>query len=288
MASGITSEVYRTSDSAIALKVIINTNIPPHNPRREAKILESLSHKNIIPLLEAFTDPLTSDFVLSFPYQPSTLSSIPLPLSPSLLRPIFASLFSALSYLHSRSIIHRDIKPSAVLLSATYQVCLSDFGTAWHPTLSASDEPAHRKILDVGTGPYRAPETLFGNPSYGAEADIWAAGCTLAECLTGETLFTCPPGHEDGNQLALISSIFRTLGTPTRETWPEAEDFNTPPFNYMVYEGKQWEELLEGVDERWKGVVQGCVKYESRRRMKADEVVRLLDGWNDEVESKED
>ncbi|KAK4161044.1 kinase-like domain-containing protein [Cladorrhinum sp. PSN259] len=295
--SGVTSEVYRatqTSNPIIALKVITNTNIEPHNPHREAKILSSLSHPNVISLLSTFIDPSTQNFVLAFPYQPLTLSDLALPLSSSSLTlSLSTQLFSALSYLHSQSIIHRDVKPSSILLSTTsslsthttglsapsYQLLLSDFGTAYHPHISLHSEPPSAKCLEVGTGPYRAPETLFGNRSYDTSIDIWAAGCTLSECLTGHTLFTCPPSHEDGNQLGLVLSIFKTLGSPTRETWPEAEGFRTPPFEmYRVFEGKKWDEILEGVDEKWVQVVEGCVRYESSVRLKAGEVLKVLEG----------
>ncbi|KAK3987218.1 kinase-like domain-containing protein [Cladorrhinum sp. PSN332] len=292
IASGLTSDVYRTtsSSSTLALKVITHSPPLPHSPHREARILSSLTHPNIIPLLETFTDPATQSFVLVFPFQPLTLSSLPLPLSLPQTLSIFTQLFSALSYLHQNQIIHRDIKPSSLLLSPPSPSCctlyLSDFGTAYHPTLSAPHEPPAEKYLDVGTGPYRAPETLFGNKSYSTEIDVWAAGCTLAECLTGKTLFTCPPANEDGNQLGLILSIFKTLGSPTRETWPEAEGFRTRPWDmYRVFEGKTWDEILgDEVQEKWSRLVEGCVRYESGRRIKAEQALRVLEGWKEEEE----
>jgi serine/threonine protein kinase len=300
VASGVTAEVYRSQ--ARALKVIVESHgIEPHNPQREAKILSALraaNAPNIIPLLETFHDHDPDQrFVLVFPYMPLTLSHIldrhkpPSPLPSPLLRTIFAALFRALDHLHTQNIIHRDVKPSALLLSSPNpssptQVYLSDFGTAWHPTLSLPAEPASQKILDVGTGPYRAPETLFGNRAYGAGVDLWAAGTTLAECLLGgggRTLFESRAAHEDGNQLGLILSIFQTLGTPTRETWPEAVGFRTPPFEmYRVFEGRVQREGWQGVlpltaevEEEmggWRELVAGLVRYESGERVPAGKV----------------
>ena len=79
-------------------------------------------------------------------------------------------------------------------------------------------EPSEAKITDVGTTCYRPPELLFGNTAYDSSLDMWAAGCTVAEALLGprKTLFDAGPL---GSELALIASIFKTLGTPTTTTW---------------------------------------------------------------------
>ncbi|KAJ9161713.1 Serine/threonine-protein kinase csk1 [Coniochaeta hoffmannii] len=271
IASGVTASVYR-SDS-LALKVITETRpLEPHNPHREAKIL-ALLKKPVIPLLATFRDH-EQRLVLAFPYMPLTLAALldnhQQPPSPPLtspqIRSIFADLFSALAYIHDLGIIHRDVKPSAVLLaSPTGPAYLSDFGTAWHPTLSAASEPPDAKILDIGTGPYRAPEVLFGDTSYGTGVDMWAAGAVLAECCLSRPLFESRPAHEDGNQLGLILSIFKTVGSPTRESWPEAAEFRTPPFEmYRAFEGKGWGEVLPGVGEGWRELIAGLVRYSGR------------------------
>ncbi|KAK4244472.1 kinase-like domain-containing protein [Corynascus novoguineensis] len=301
IASGVTSAVYRAE--ARALKVIVEThNIEPHNPYREAKILSSLRNSdapNIIPLLETFRDSRTQDFVLVFPYAPLTLADllashrpVSSPLPDPLIRTIFTALFRALHHIHSRSIIHRDIKPSALLLTTPTptdpsQVHLSDFGTAWHPTLSTEDgdgvEPADDKILDVGTGPYRAPEALFGDRAYGPALDLWAAGATLAECFRRKPLFDSRPAHEDGNQLGLVLSIFQTLGTPTPKTWPEAARFRTPPFEmYRIFEGRVasegWQAVVPGLPPgqgEWMGLVEGLLRFESAERITAREALEF-------------
>ena len=214
-----------------------------------------------------------------FPYMPLTLAkligegTIPEPTN----KMIFRQTFEALAYLHSQNIIHRDIKPSNILISASpeYHVRLADFGTSWHPTLSPIDEPPSHKILEVGTTCYRAPETLFGNHAYDTSLDIWSAGVMLVECLRDPPfpLFESRGGEEDGNQLGLILSMFKTLGTPTRENWPEAEQFTTPPFEwYQEFPGRTWEELLPGVREEQREVVKGLVCFESRRRLTAKQV----------------
>ncbi|KAK1834273.1 cell division protein kinase [Podospora conica] len=268
--SGVTAEVYRCNDRA--LKVIVEThNMEPHNPAREAKIL-TLLKKPCIPLLETFHDQ-EQRFVLAFPYMPLTLATLletGRPLPDSLIRRLFTDLFTALSQIHAQGIIHRDVKPSALLLaSPAGPAFLSDFGTAWHPTLSTTTEPPDNKILDIGTGPYRAPEVLFGNKAYGTAVDMWGAGAMLAECCRRphpKPLFESRAVHEDGNQLGLILSIFKTIGSPTRESWPEAAHFRTPPFDmYRAFERRGWDEVLPEVAPEWRQLVAELVRFDSGR-----------------------
>ncbi|RFU30540.1 hypothetical protein B7463_g5770, partial [Scytalidium lignicola] len=211
-------------------------------------------------------------------YQEDNLSNTQDPPEPESSDITIGSIFSALQYLHHQGVIHRDIKPSNVLLaSPTGPAYISDFGTAWDPGLSAVDEPAHHKVLEVGTTCYRAPETLFGNRSYDTSLDMWSTGVMLAECLQTptHTLFESPDTSEDGNQLGLILSIFKTIGTPTKETWPEAVNFTTPPFEwYQEFPGKSWEELLPSIDEVSRNLVTGLVRYESKERLTAEEALK--------------
>lgn len=280
VASGVTAEVYRSGNRA--LKVITETrNIEPHNPAREAKILATL-RKSCVPLLETFRDQ-EQRFVLVFPYMPTSLEALIAqgPISLTRVKKHFTDLFGALSHIHAQGIIHRDIKPSAVLLaSPDGPAYLSDFGTAWHPTMSVTTEPNDQKILDIGTGAYRAPEVLFGNKSYGTAVDMWGAGAMLAECSRNspKTLFESRPVHEDGNQLGLILSIFKTLGSPTRESWPEAANFKTPPFDmYRSFEQRTWEEILPDTRPDFRCLVARLVHYNSGRAT-AVQALELLAG----------
>ncbi|UKZ72222.1 uncharacterized protein TrAtP1_013164 [Trichoderma atroviride] len=274
ISDGITSEVFRTQsgDKTLALKVIVaHQNLEPHNPLREIKILQTLNPP-CIPLLETFRDQ-EQRLVLVFPYMPLTLADLldksPSGLDPSHIRSIFTDALHALASIHAHGIIHRDIKPSAILLaSPSGPAHLSDFGTAWHPEFSSSSEPPAAKILDIGTGPYRAPEVLFGNKAYSAAVDMWALGAMLAEAIRSPPapLFESRAVHEDGNQLGLILSIFKTLGTPTPETWPEAKEFRVTPFElWTVFPQRAWEEILPHVDAGFRYAVARLVRYDGSR-----------------------
>lgn len=230
--------------------------------------------------------------MLVFPYMPLTLQDLldknnttttAATLTNTLLRTIFSDVLHALEAIHSQGIIHRDIKPSAILLaSPTGPAHLSDFGTAWHPSLSTATEPASSKILDIGTGAYRAPEVLFGNKAYTPAIDMWGLGVMLAEAarhpevVPGKKplpllLFESRPAHEDGSQLGLILSIFKTLGTPTPEMWPEALEFKVTPFEmWTVFPPRSWEEILPDVEPVWRELVAALVKYDGTRASAAE------------------
>ncbi|XXG98324.1 hypothetical protein Hte_004647 [Hypoxylon texense] len=277
--TGVTADVYKSG--TVALKVIVETGVnkEPHDPFREAKILKLLK-KPCIPLIETFRDQ-EQRFVLAFPFMPMSLRAVldQGPIPRNRIQSYFTDIFNALNYIHDQGIIHRDVKPSAILLeSIDGPAYLSDFGSSWHPELSAYSEPANDKILDIGTGSYRSPEALFGNKSYGTSVDMWGAGAMLAESCRDppRPLFESRAAHEDGNQLGLILSIFKTIGSPTRESWPEAASFKTPPFDmYRVFEGRAWEDILSDIDEDFRELITALVVYNSSARATAAQALRF-------------
>ena len=234
-ATGLFSIVYTDKLRKLAIKVTVPSQThPPHDPKREARILAAAAHPCIIPLLATHT--LSSQFLLVFPFMRLDLATVlgrGFPLNVKSALQILQGLFGALAHIHSKGIIHRDIKPANILLnSPSDSPCLADFGIAWSPDDPAS-EPSDQKITDVGTTCYRPPELLFGHTAYGPEIDLWAAGCVVAECVRrglcesenpsvkiGEIEWSLFDAGDLGSELALLKSIFETLGTPTDETWP--------------------------------------------------------------------
>lgn len=93
---------------------------------------------------------------------------------------------NGLSYLHSKRIVHRDIKCSNILVDNEGVIKLSDFGVSAHVS-STSESISEINLLKSlkGTIPWMAPEVVNQN-LYGKKADIWSLGCTIIEMLTGE------------------------------------------------------------------------------------------------------
>lgn len=118
-------------------------------------------------------------------------------------------LLKGVDFLHSRHILHRDIKGSNVLINNRGEVRVTDFGLA-----RPQEEGRSRYTPGVVTRWYRPPELLLGACEYGQSVDMWGVGCILVEMLTRKSAF---PGQGDFDQLELISKL---CGTPSKETMP--------------------------------------------------------------------
>lgn len=218
------------SGALVALKVTyLIAMAPPHDSEREIRILKKVASDRVIPLWETFRE-AAGHLVLVSPYMPLDLEQMlrRQTLTKAQERACLKDLFMALEHVHDHGIIHRDVKPSNVLLKTpSGPSYLADFGIAWDPKDPAS-EPADSKITDVGTTSYRAPELLFGCKSYGPAVDMWAAGCVVTE-VVGRDKQPLFDSRELGSDLALIHSIFKSLGTPNESSWPVNPP--SPPFS---------------------------------------------------------
>src|SRR5688500_15058486 len=97
---------------------------------------------------------------------------------------VAGQLVSALRAAHDNGVVHRDVKPSNVLLRADGRVKLTDFGIA-----QAADDPRLTTTGSiVGSPAYLSPERLGGEPATAA-SDMWALGATLHHALTGRAPF---------------------------------------------------------------------------------------------------
>lgn len=207
--------------SLVALKAINALAIsPPHDWKREVHLLHKAVFPNVIKLIE-FDHSMEGLVILVFPFMPHDFELLCRSqlLSSNQIKNAMRDLFQALVHIHSMGIIHRDVKPSNLLMGSTNgPAYLADFGIAWSDDYNGT-EAADDKITDVGTTNYRPPELLFGCKNYNCSLDIWAAGCVLAEATngSGKTLFD---SGSVGSELALIQSIFEKLGTPNLHNWP--------------------------------------------------------------------
>ncbi|CAM9654673.1 unnamed protein product [Lampetra planeri] len=120
-------------------------------------------------------------------------------------------LLKATKYIHSGNVIHRDQKPSNVLLDGECFVKLCDFGLA-RSLKQIRDEPGDPALTEyVATRWYRAPEILLASPRYTKGVDMWSVGCIVGEMLLGKAIF---PGTSTLNQIERIMSV---IPQPSKE-----------------------------------------------------------------------
>ncbi len=115
---------------------------------------------------------------------------------------IYAQLLGALAATHALSIIHRDVKPSNILVRGDGVVKLTDYGIARLP-MKASAVTGN---VAPGTGAYMSPEQVMAAPM-DPRSDLYAAGIVLYEMLTGHTPFETPERSELQLRLAQVNEV---------------------------------------------------------------------------------
>ncbi|XP_027949274.1 mitogen-activated protein kinase 15 [Eumetopias jubatus] len=182
---------------------------------REIMLLQELGdHPNIIRLLDVIQAENDRDIYLVFESMDTDLNAVICKgrlLKDIHKRYIIYQLLRATKFIHSGRVIHRDQKPSNILLDSSCLVKLCDFGLA--RSLSGLPEgPEGQALTDyVATRWYRAPEVLLSSSWYTPGVDMWSLGCILGEMLRGRPLF---PGTSTLHQLELI---LETIPPPSKE-----------------------------------------------------------------------
>jgi hypothetical protein len=151
---------------------------------RESELAMSLEHPNVVPIYDA--GDVDGRLYLAMRHVQGTdlrtLLRAEGALDPRRALTIIAQVAAALDAAHGRGLVHRDVKPSNVLLDAGEHVYLADFGLTRRLDEQGAQLGDGRSL---GTPAYLAPEQIEGAAVDG-RADIYSLGCLLYECLTGE------------------------------------------------------------------------------------------------------
>ncbi|XYH97543.1 serine/threonine-protein kinase PknK [Sorangium sp. So ce1128] len=123
----------------------------------------------------------------------------------------------ALAAVHALGVVHRDIKPSNIFLceGRVELARLIDFGIARPQSVTAI---VTRTNSAVGTLGYMAPEQARGSADLDARADVFALGCVLFECLTGQ------PAYAGGNPMAVLAKLLLASPPRVRDERPDVPD----------------------------------------------------------------
>lgn len=210
--------VYLADDTQLQRQVAIKTLVDGRDPARKASLLAEarttakLQHPNIVALYDAFDHEGTLCVVLE--YLPGdTLERLlrakgRLPTEQAAI--ITAQILDGLAYAHERSIVHRDIKPANILIDASGNARIMDFGIAAAAGASDMNSPA-------GTPRYMAPESLDSR-AVASSADVFSVGMTLYELLTGR------PAVEGRNVFEILHKIANQTFAPPSASNGEVDE----------------------------------------------------------------
>jgi len=204
LGEGGMATVYRGRDQRlnrdVAIKILHEdlTRDPGFLARfqREAQVVASLSHPNIVPVYDVGEEQGTHYIVMEY-VRGRTLKEVLEAggtLAPERATSIMRSVLDALGYAHAQGLIHRDVKPQNILITADGTPRLADFGIA-----HLVDGSTTRTAAILGSAHYLSPEQSRGDdPS--TRSDIYACGVVLYEMLTGTLPFDGPNALAVANQ----------------------------------------------------------------------------------------
>jgi len=176
----------------VALKILhpeLLVSVAADRFLREIKLASQLSHPHIARLLDSGERDWLIYYVMDF-VDGQTLrerldNSRQLSIAETLR--IASDLLDALDHAHQQGIIHRDVKPANVVLSAQGAILL-DFGIARAVIASGTDQLT-RSGIAVGTSTYMSPEQITAVTDIDHRSDVYSMGCVLYECLAGQAPF---------------------------------------------------------------------------------------------------
>ncbi|WP_190822889.1 serine/threonine-protein kinase [Saccharopolyspora pogona] len=189
LGSGGMADVYRAMDTrlqrVVAAKCFRSGTDAAGRERfaEEARILAGLSHPGLVTVhdFSASEDEL---YLIMELVEGPTLSEVIAegPLPPEQVADLGGQLASVLAHVHDNGIVHRDVKPSNVLISNDGKTFLTDFGIS---RLADAVARMTSSGIIVGTATYMAPEQVSGG-DVGHPVDVYALGLVLLECVTGK------------------------------------------------------------------------------------------------------
>ena len=216
--------VYRALDrlSGVPVAIKVMTARGEHEERfaQEVRVLAELSHPAIVRYVAhgetSIGQPYLAMEWLEGEDLAQRLEVSRLTVSESL--DVARRVAEGLAAAHERGVVHRDVKPSNVLLvtGQPARAKLLDFGIVRELSgMASTARPMTRTGAVVGTVGYMSPEQAIGEKKLDARTDVFALGCVLFECLTGVPAFS-------GNQVvAVLAKVLREEAPHVRALRPE-------------------------------------------------------------------
>ena len=168
----------------------------------------------------------------------------------------------AVNFCHVNRILHRDLKPANILIDSVGNLKLADFGLGRSYTI-----PMMKYTHEVVTMYYRAPEILLGAEYYSIPIDIWSIGCIFAEMVTGRPLFKAE------SEIDLLYRIFRTLGTPTEEIWPNVSKLRDYQRHFPRWPSQNLDRFVHPLDASGIQILSKMLRLCPEKRITAGEAL---------------
>ncbi len=197
---GVVFRAWQKSlNRTVAVKIIgigqLTTNAHLKRLRREAEAAAKLNHRGIVPVYEVGEHDGTYFFSMRF-VEGDCLDEVVIRGSISVrwAAELIAKVARTVHYAHEHGILHRDIKPGNILLDASGEPHLTDFGLA---RLVEQGSTVTGSLEVMGTPSYMAPEQALGNNAgVNRATDVYGLGAVLYELLTGHPPFTGETAYE--------------------------------------------------------------------------------------------
>lgn len=184
-------------------------------------------------------------------------------LPPDLVMKFMAQLLLGLSHLHSRRILHRDLKPQNIMIDKQGNLKIADFGLA-----RTYGVPLRTYTHEIITLWYRPLEVLLGGRHYTTAVDVWSCATIFAEMASGLPLV---PGDSEIDQ---IFKIFRLMGTPTVQSWPGLAQMPDNKQSFPKWQPADLRKLLPEMDERGLHLLNSMLQIDPERRISAKSALR--------------
>lgn len=207
------AEVYKAFQPRLERHVAIKV-LPPYFAHdetflerfeREARAIARLNHPNILPVYDSGQEGELSYIVMRYVEEGTLQEMLGKPWPLDRVVEIITQVGGALDYAHQGGIIHRDVKPSNVLMDKGEWALLSDFGLA---KMVESSVQLTKSGAGIGTPAYMSPELGKGEPA-DERSDIYSLGIVLYEMLTGRV-----PFEADTPMAVVIEHITTPLPVP--------------------------------------------------------------------------
>ena len=224
--TGAFAEVYRATDLQRGVPCAVKMlkqgfgELAYERFMAEALVLRAINHPHVLPILDV--EPAEPAFIVTEFRDISLVDYLRRegPLPPPRLIPIFMQVLAGLAVAHAAGIVHRDVKPSNILLDTQGQACIADFGIALLGTMSRfrfTTTGTH-----MGTIGFTSPEQRVDAKRVTLASDLYGMGACLHYCSTGKRppdLFMLKP---DSAAVAMVHPALRPFLLQTTKLEPSA------------------------------------------------------------------